>query len=507
MKSNFFPKYRRLTVILIIVLNGCATPPSVVKQNNFEDLARRTFSSGIRYISERYIDPIQVSELAIEGLRGLENIDENLKIEVTPSTVILNFSKILSHEFIKPTSGNLQSWSEKMASALKFARSNSSSIGNANQEVIFTAMFDGSVSLLDAFSHYSGSEQASLNRAKRSGFGGIGVVIKTEKEEAIVISVIEYSPAFILGIKVGDIITHVGNASIKGWQEKTITNSIRGKIGTFIDIKLRRNKNSNFKYSIKRAKIIPPTVRLKHSNGILHVNVSDFNNGTALEITSKVRTAIKIADNLIYGMILDLRGNSGGVFSQAIKVVDLFLEDGKILTTKGRHPASQQEYRATENDILAGKPLIVLINGASASSSEIVAAALQDHNRSIVVGTSSFGKGSVQSVGQLPNGGELTLTWSRFVTPSGYILHNLGVPPNICTFGEETYNDIVVADTLNKAKPFNQLKIEWQEVEPNDTRRRTALRKICQPSKKEKNVDILIAEKLILDTSLYNRVR
>ena len=136
-------------------------------------------------------------------------------------------------------------------------------------------------------------------------------------------------------------------------------------------------------------------------------------------------------------MILDLRGNSGGVLNQAIKVVDLFLENGKILTTRGRHPFSQQEFLATEDDILAGKPLIVLINGGSASSSEIVAAALQYHKRAVIIGTSSYGKGSVQSIIPLRNRGAIRLTISKYYLPSGKSISEVGVSPDIKVEAED----------------------------------------------------------------------
>ena len=194
------------------------------------------------------------------------------------------------------------------------------------------------------------------------------------------------------------------------------------------------------------------------------------------------------------------------MLNQAIKVADLFLVEGKILTTRGRHPSSQHEYLARENDILTGLPIIVLINGNSASASEIVAAALQDQKRAIIVGTSSFGKGSVQSVSRLPNDGELTLTWSHFVTPSGYVLHNLGVPPSICSISEHDNAESIVADVLKNAPDLIRLMAAWRKVSVDNKHGRMALKQNCPVNTKLRRIDILIAEKLISDTTLYSRI-
>ena len=191
---------------------------------------------------------------------------------------------------------------------------------------------------------------------------------------------------------------------------------------------------------------------------------------------------------------------------QAIKVADLFLVKGQILTTHGRHPSSRHEYVARANDILAGLPLIVLVNGRSASASEIVAAALQDQKRALIVGTSSFGKGSVQTVTRLPNDGELTLTWSRFVTPSGYVLHNLGVPPNICSMGLVNNYENIVSEAVNMVAQFVRIKKAWREVGVDNKLEREALKQKCPASSKQREVDTIIAEKLILDSALYSRI-
>ena len=179
------------------------------------------------------------------------------------------------------------------------------------------------------------------------------------------------------------------------------------------------------------------------------------------------------------GLVLDLRGNPGGLLKQSIEVADLFLTQGQIVRTHGRHPDSEQRYEAGGEDIAHGLPLVVLVDGKSASAAEIIAAALQDHGRAVVIGTSSFGKGTVQTVIRLPNDGEITLTWSRLVTPSGYVLHGLGVMPDIFTSG--------AAGNVRKEKQGRDL------------------RAACPAERRRKALEIEVARRLLSDRALYGR--
>ena len=506
MKLECYKRAGWFIVILVIMSTGCTSRPPVVDHKNFYTLAQKMFSKGLQEISERYIQTIPVSDLAIEGLRGLESIDNSFKVEVTPTSITVKMSHNRHQTYPRPLNGNSKEWAKILVAALQFSRSHSPAIGQASQEVIFTSVLDGAVSLLDAFSRYSSAKQASENRHKRSGFGGIGVILKPNNHGALVVTVLESTPAFLAGIKANDIITHIGDIPIKGWRNQSIIGAVHGEIGSYINIRIRRKIIGMIDYSLKRERILFPTVTLIKEDEVLRVVTSNFNDGTAQQIASKVTNAIKWAKKPISGMILDLRGNPGGVLSQAIKVADLFLVQGKILTTRGRHPSSQHKYVARENDILTGLPIIVLINGNSASASEIVAAALQDQKRAIIVGTSSFGKGSVQSVSRLPNDGELTLTWSRFVTPSGYVLHDLGVPPNICSISEHDTAENIVAEVLNNASDLVRLMAAWRKVSVDNTQARIELKQTCPGNTKLRRIDILIAEKLISDTTLYKRI-
>jgi len=187
--------------------------------------------------------------------------------------------------------------------------------------------------------------------------------------------------------------------------------------------------------SLQREHMVEETVATALGNGILYLGIKGFNRATPGRIWSLIDEATHDPGGRLKGVILDLRGNPGGLLHESIKVADLFLDAGPVIATRGRHPDSIQSYEARGRDVLAALPMVVLIDGGSASAAEIVAAALRDRGRALVIGTDSYGKGSVQSVVALPNKGELIVTWSRFVSPSGRVLEGRGISPTICTSG------------------------------------------------------------------------
>jgi carboxyl-terminal processing protease len=206
------------------------------------------------------------------------------------------------------------------------------------------------------------------------------------------------------------------------------------------------------------------------------------------------------------GIVLDLRGNPGGLLDQAVAVADAFLRKGPIVSTRGRHPESVQRFSATGRDLANGMPMVVLINGRSASAAEIVAAALQDRGRAVLVGSNSYGKGTVQNITRLPNEGELILTWSRFYAPSGYALDSLGILPNICT---STLKAAPGPDLrqrmLESIGPATNVLIMWRTLTGHDKARRTALRGKCPKHSETPEIDIKIAREILEDRRLYAR--
>ena len=504
--TGFILEWRLLHLVIIWLLAGCASSALQPVDQIFTERAQETLNAGITLISEKYIEHISTTDLALEGLRSLDNIDPDFIVEIEKGTLTVYSRGLARREYLLPVANNADTWSSLMAVILQYARTGNTPIATASEEKIFEAVFDGSVSLLDSFSRYAGAKKASENRAKRSGFGGIGVEIGYEDKGARIVDIFPSTPADVAGLQVNDLITHLDSLPMAGLGLNKSQKALRGEIGSLARLTVERNGASTVKFSLKRERILLPTVKLDHKNGILQATVISFNNETARQLATRIRSALTDAETPATGMILDLRGNPGGLLTQAVMVADLFLVSGKILSTRGRHPSSRHEYVARGNDILNSLPLVVLINGKSASASEIVAAALQDQRRAIVVGTASFGKGTVQSVSRLPNDGELILTWSRFVTPSGYILHDLGVPPTICVGGAEETSDGTIAQTLQKISEVGKVMNSWHEAEVFDKKARGILRATCPANPQKRAIDILIAKTLIKNPELYRRI-
>jgi carboxyl-terminal processing protease len=257
---------------------------------------------------------------------------------------------------------------------------------------------------------------------------------------------------------------------------------------------------------MNRAHIIPVTIVQDISNGIVAIMLKSFNKNTASSLSDKLEIASENLGKNMKGLILDLRGNPGGLLKQSVKVADLFLTQGDIISTRGRHADSLHKYEAGGRDLALGLPVAVLIDGKSASAAEILAAALQDRNRAVIIGTTSFGKGSVQTILLLPNGGEITLTWSRLVAPSGYMFHGLGIRPELCTSGLEGDPKRIIEKFIVKRKQFEIMHTDWGKGSPKDKNKRAQLRKTCPPQHRRNDLELKIAQHLIDHPALYARV-
>ncbi len=515
------PVARLLLVALLLVglgpaISGCAgSPPPPVAETFPVSLAERTFAKGLRQISERYIESIPVEDLALEGLRGLASIDDRIGVRRDGRRVTLNAGDRLVERFLAPHPEDTEGWARLTVNFLIAGRRLSSQLRAARPPLIYKAVFEGMFTRLDNFSRYASAEKATDNRARRSGFGGIGVRFRMREDGARVSRVFAQSPAAKAGIQKNDLITHVQGKPIGGLEARRVRGKMRGAIGSLIALQIRRGDDAKVHdFTFKRARIHLPTVSVRKKGGIIHLRVSGFNRSTAFQIARKLKAARRELKQRAKGILLDLRGNPGGLLSQAVRVSDLFLTNGRIVSTRGRHPESERDYLAKRNDIARDLPIAVLIDGKSASAAEIVAAALQDQHRAVVIGSSSYGKGTVQTVARLPNDGELTLTWSHFVTPSGYVLHGLGVPPTVCTSNEKapgtspgrSQASDLVSSLLDHADAFHMRAQEWRSSPDGDAAQRRKLRAACPIKFSRPKLDLEVAGLLINNRDLYRRI-
>ena len=309
----------------------------------------------------------------------------------------------------------------------------------SEKELIEYAL-NGMLTSLDPHSaYYDKKAFEELKMLTHGQFGGLGIEVTMENGLIKVISPYEGGPAHKHGIMTGDYITMIDGQIVKGMSISEAVDKLRGRAGTMVSVSVyRESSGDNFELTIRReiVKIIPVKAKLVGDNDIIHIKLSNtFNESTVSTVKKEYyrlyQDAAKTYEKKIQGIVLDLRSNPGGLLDQALEVTELFMPQGDIVITKGRIPDANRIYKASGADITNGLPLIVLINGGSASASEIVAGALQDNKRALIVGTKSFGKGSVQNVIGLPNGTGIKLTTSRYYTPTGRGIQAEGIIPDI----------------------------------------------------------------------------
>ena len=320
---------------------------------------------------------------------------------------------------------------------------NNEYVEEVNQSDTMDAAINGVLQSLDPYSTYMSPEMFRDMQTETSGkFGGLGIEVGMEHGVVKVISPIDNSPASRVGVKAGDYIVKINDNQVQGKSLTEAVELMRGPVGSDIEITVRRiGVKKSIIFTITREIIKIESVKSKYiDEGIGYLRLTSFNENSGKQIKKKIKEFNNKKD--LKGYILDLRNNPGGLLSQAIKIADFFLEDGEIVSTKGRKKSENRKFFAKKGDLTNGMTLIVLINYGSASASEIVAGALKDHKRAILVGENSYGKGSVQSVIPLKNKGAIRLTISKYYLPSGKSISEVGVTPDIEI--EESSNTFVI---------------------------------------------------------------
>jgi carboxyl-terminal processing protease len=316
-----------------------------------------------------------------------------------------------------------------------FERIRQEYVEEVDDEDLIEAAINGMLTSLDPHSSYLSPEDADAMRVQTRGeFGGLGLEITQEEGWVKVVSPMDGTPAAAAGMQAEDFITAVDGESLLGLTLDESLELLRGPVGSEVVLTVvREGEEEPFDVSIIRDTIRVTAVRARTEGETVVLRVSTFNDQTFPNLSEGLAAQVEAAGGLdrVNGVVVDLRNNPGGLLNQAIYVADAFLDAGEIVSTRGRDSAADDRYNATPGDLIEGRPIVVLINGGSASASEIVAGALQDHRRAIVVGTQSFGKGSVQTVMPLAGDGAMRLTTARYYTPSGRSIQSLGISPDI----------------------------------------------------------------------------
>ena len=504
--SGRFSLGRRLaTLLLFLAVAGCSTASSPLAANSDYDRDLRMFSAAYGDIDDLYIRKVDMEGLALGGLSALAAIDPDISAKRDGDRIDLLYKDQTVAALAAADNFGADDWAALTAAGIAAARKASPVMAKADSEAIYKAVINGMLARLnDPFSRYAGRDQAAENRASREGFGGIGVYVSVDNGLVRILSVQHYLPAERAGLRPDDVITEVDGVATKGLDQQQVVSMLRGNVDSRVLLTIQRKSLAHpLVVAVTRVLVVPETVTYRREGDIAYFRIYSFNEDTAASLRREFENARNEIGSRMRGVILDLRGDPGGVLDQAVAVADLFMDSGRIVSTHGRNPESHQYYEATPGDIANGLPMAVLIIGNSASASEIVAAALQDSGRAVLIGTNSYGKGTVQTVPRLPNNGEISLTWARYFAPSGYTLNHIGVLPSICTnSGDQDATDLL--SELGEGK-LNPVPVKARNAtSPEDTAALDKLRETCPAYKSsERAVDLQVAIRLLSQPRLY----
>ena len=342
-----------------------------------------------------------------------------------------------------------------------FERVRAEYVDDVSDDTLVESAINGMLTALDPHSNYLNTKNFNDMKVQTRGeFGGLGIEESMENGLVKVVSPIDDTPAARAGLKPGDLITHLDGDPVQGMSLPEAVEKMRGLINTEIKLTIRREGKELFDVKLTRATIKIQSVR-SHLEGdnIGYIRITSFNEQTDVGLNNVMKNLKQQAGNKLLGVILDLRNNPGGLLDQAVAVSDAFIDKGEIVSTRGRRAEDAQRYNARPGDIAAGLPIAVLINGGSASASEIVAGALQDHHRAILLGTKTFGKGSVQTIIPLPGHGAMRLTTARYYTPSGRSIQAKGIDPDI----------VVEAAKIEKPTEKGDKPVKTSDVKKDDS--------------------------------------
>ncbi|MBQ4400037.1 MAG: S41 family peptidase [Alphaproteobacteria bacterium] len=383
-------------------------------------------------------------------------------------------------------------------------RTKASYVEDVSDKKLIESAINGMLTSLDPHSSYLNAEDFKYMNEQTSGkFGGLGIEITMENSVVKIISPIDDTPAAKAGLKAGDYITDIEGETVVGQTLNEAVSKLRGKVGTKVKITIRRANTKPFTVTLKREEIKVQSVKHEIKNeDVLYIRISAFNEDIDENISKAVKDTQSKLKGKLTGIVIDVRNNPGGLLDQAVKVSDLFLEQGEIVSTRSRNEEDTVKYSATPGDIANNLPIVIMINEGSASAAEILAGAMQDHHRAIILGEKSFGKGSVQTVIPLRNNGAMRITTARYYTPSGRSIQAKGIEPDV----EVKLAKIEEIDNSDWTISEADLKGALKNEQNNDkTQKKTTETKKDDDVKDAKDYQLVRALDLVKSLYLYGQ--
>ena len=401
-----------------------------------QPVAAQVFGAALAFITPRTLEVESVPQLTVWGLRGLTAIDPVLVPELREAEIRLLQSGRPIFTAPLPDGASSDGWGALAAAMAAAAYAASEPVRQAGTQGVIQSFFDEMFNHLDPYSRYVPPGAATTERDRRTGQAGLGMSLARVPGAVVVAAVVPGSPADDAGLRPGDRIVSIDGRAIRAEPAAVVEAMVAGPEGSRVRIAWRTGGRPH-QADVERALVPPQTVTAERLGDVVMIHITGFSADTDDQFGAALEAGL--AGRKVVGFVIDLRGNRGGLLRQAVSVVDQVVTHGLVVTTAGRNPQSSRVWSGgTGEDSAGGRPIVVLVDGRTASAAEIMAAALEDNGRAVVVGSATLGKGLVQTISPLPDGGELFVTWSRVLAPRGWPLQGLGVMPQVCTsLGED----------------------------------------------------------------------
>jgi carboxyl-terminal processing protease len=498
----------RLTVLLVFLL---VVPMHVIVPADAQSVANggfdpalvaNVYSVALVFMEPRTLDPVPVPTLTMWGLRGLTALDPSLTVEQRGGMLVLSGPDgVLAGQPV-PADTTPEAWAAAAVRLSAAAVEASAAVRRAGTQGIIQSFFDELFNHLDPYSRYVAPREAAEDRAGRNGTAGLGVMLVQHAGNTLVRTAVADGPAAMAGIRPGDILLSVDGALVRAMDVGTIAGLIAGPEGTTLRLSWRGHDGKVRVAEMARAMVPPETVFADPVGDLLLLRITGFNRTTATHLAEALQEGMA-ADHPPAGIILDLRGNRGGLLREAVESADALLPAGVVAYTAGRDPAANHVWRSETGELAQGVPVVVVVDGRTASAAEILAAALTDRGRAVAVGSTTLGKGLVQTIDPLPDGGELFVTWSRVLAPRGWPLQGLGLLPQVCTaLGEAALKRQLVALAAGEQSMGPEIAAHRGARTPLSPTQMLAIRSAC-PAAEGREADLATAKALIDNPAAY----
>lgn len=426
-----------LVFICLLLPTGFFARPAAAATGFDAALAAQVWSTALTYIAPRALQPVTLPQMTLWGLNGLTALDPDLTATLQDGQLRLYGPDSLLMAQSAPADTDATAWGNAAARLAQAAYNASPALRQAGTQDIIANFFDELFNHFDPYSRYESPVQAAQQELLLTGLASTGLNFGVQNNRVVVQDVATDSPAESAGLTSGEFVLSIDGVATYPAEVAQLNKETNGVMGSSLTLRLLDPTDDSHEVqsvTLTRADVPPQTVTAEPSPapGIVVVRISSFNKGTSSQFSTVLAQAMA-QDPAPTGLILDLRGNRGGVLRQAVLVADSLLTSGIIVQTQGRDPDANDTYAAVGADLTQGARIAVLVDGRTASAAEILSASLADNRRAVVVGSASLGKGLVQTFTNLPDGGELFITWSRVLAPRGWPLQNLGVMPQLCT--------------------------------------------------------------------------